>query len=499
MYTRAGIHLSIFLFIFCTVFATAPVTVFAQEVPPKTQEFEALAKKFKDIKSKEQFDALSKADQLEFQKFLQQANQKSTQSKVSSTSTSGSGWSLVADVVIETCTRTELSTENKSVTISCTIKNKLLNQGSIHYGVQLIKKVANVAPVIADTKVYEDVFSLSENQVVTKDFIYTPPEYLDGTYEVWVSLHTTGGLDLASYRMNSLTLSRTAKSYFEIKQSTCSFSTSSILSSSTDRTVRRIEINPNEALTGTCDVQAFSEGEVTVTPSVIVRNENIFGEVVATEDVAQEPITFKNYEVKKVTFIIPKIALSHAYVAGLTLVDQAKSTVSNQIGINYSVRGNSATIQNVLLDKDHYQEGEIAKVSLFWTTLANSSPQTEVEGITEKILLSMYGDKGVVCAKETSFDVSQMDKNQSGLKEYTLPITQTCSNPNVITIITDPSGVVLAKDNTYISSEIVPTLVAVKDTTKPSSFKLYGVLIFAGISIILGAIFLIRRKMTSPV
>ena len=92
---------------------------------------------------------------------------------------------------------------------------------------------------------------------------------------------------------------------------------------------------------------------------------------------------------------------------------------SNSINIKYFILGENkvnALIQNFSLDKDYYESGEVAKVSLFW----NSSSETDIN-----LNLNIKSKN-----KECITPLNQNVKG-NGYLDLEIPIISDCKNPQV--------------------------------------------------------------------
>jgi len=388
---------------------------------------------------------------------------------------------LVADVNLQDCTYTQASSADQLLTMKCSITNNLGNQGDIRYGVQLVKKTANTQEIV-DTEVYSEVLSLGEKQTIQKSIEYIPPSYLSGKYELWGILKTTNGLPLSSNLFGTVTLKASSSSYLEIKSSTCSITVTNEEGNKTYSINQSPIINPNDSAKGSCSVVSHSTVDITVTPAFVTYKGSIFGETISDSKDVQQSVVFKNNETKTVSFILPKASVPQSYDTVLSLVSSDKSVASNEVVITYLLSGASATIQNVVLDKNYYSKGDTATVSVFWTGSTATS-----------LMISIKDSSNDVCAKETSFPVTAGGIGSNGLTDYPVSITRGCANPQAIIKIVGADGSVLAEKTVGVTSEQVPEN-ALQSFLAQKTTLYYGLSAAALVILIFGGMMLMKNR-----
>lgn len=403
---------------------------------------------------------------------------------------------LIADVNLQDCTYTQSPSANQLITISCAITNKLGNQGDIRYGVQLLKRDTSTQEVM-DTKVYSQVLSLRENQTIQQQIEYIPPSYLQGEYELWGVLETSDGMPLSSNFLGKVTLKATTPSYFEIKSDTCSLRVTDEVGTTTYAIQQGVDIDPNETIEGTCVVAAHTEGDTTAIPSFVTYRRSVFGDVVSDTKDIQKTFSFKKNETKVISFILPKASAPQSYDAVLSLASPDGKIISNDVAIHYVLRGPSATIQNVLLDKNYYTTGDTAKVSVFWTGSADSfmgARKQSTLDTAKSLVISIEDGSNNSCAKETAFAVPVSEKDRNALTSYPLPITRLCVNPQVTIKITDAAGAILGQKTTAFESGPVPENIAQGGSGSVNYIVWSLLALLVVIAIISGAALVIRNR-----
>ncbi|MEK7636272.1 MAG: hypothetical protein AAB362_01130 [Patescibacteria group bacterium] len=405
---------------------------------------------------------------------------------------------LVADVNLQDCTYTQSLSANQSITIVCDITNKLGNQGDIRYGVRLTKGEGDTQELI-DTKVYTQALSLKTNQTIKHSIEYTPPGYLQGEYGLFGFLQTSDGLPLASNFLGKIILKATIPSYLEIKSNTCSLHIQGEPKTTTYAMQQGVDIDQNEVIEGTCVVEAHTTGDTTITPSFVTYQKSVFGEIVSDTKETQKQFSFKKNETKTVSFTLPKASVPQSYDAVFSLISSDGKVVSNEVPIHYVLRGPSATIRNVLLDKDYYTAGDTAHVSVFWTGSADSffgarKPPTNTTA--QNLVISIKDANNAPCSKETRFVIPANESERNAMADYSLPITNLCANPQVMTQIVDAIDAVLAQKTIGFTSDSVQGYVAPKEEIAfKQNFMLYGLFaVLLTIISVFGGIMFIKNR-----
>lgn len=395
---------------------------------------------------------------------------------------------LIADVKLHDCTYTVAL---KQFHISCSITNKLKNQGDIRYGVQLIKTDKNKQEVV-DFKVYDEVFSLT-TQTVRKELEYTPPTYLSGEYELWVILKTSDGLPLSFNFLGKVQLEQSVTSYLEIQGDSCSLK----IKESPEKNYTKeeeVKLALGETLEGSCIVTSHNTGDVTIRPSFIIYNRSFFGKKILDVKDVQSSVFLKNNESKVVSFFIPKVLTPQMYNSVLALISEENNLISNEIVFRYVLAGGGVTILNLLLDKNYYKSGETANVSILWSGSIENKNKKEKEDDVKQVITSLSflikDHNNQTCAEKT-FPVSEDVRNRGLLTDYIIPIMKSCFNPNVVVTILDNHGTILTQKKTEFTSERNEN--SSLDVSGNERFKILGIVILFCI-VCAGSFFLLIKN-----
>ena len=228
--------------------------------------------------------------------------------------------------------------------ISFDLNNMEGTQSGIKYAIELTRNKDNQS---IDETVYQDVINLGVDQTISKQFTYTAPSYLSGDFNLVLSVKNENGLPLSNVSLGSITLKGTNE-YLEIIANSCA-----IKDGGADMQI-------------SCDIKNHYKIAQTFTPYFETYLRGVFGKVVSSAQDAQQSVSINPDKQKTISLALAKQSQPQEYAVVLGLKDVSGNIVSNQYIFSESVAGQTATIQNIKLDKDYYQKGETAKLSLFF-------------------------------------------------------------------------------------------------------------------------------------
>lgn len=343
---------------------------------------------------------------------------------------------VVAKVRVQNC---HSSQAGDQLTISCDFVNAGdTTQADVRYAVQLVAGEGE-AQSTATQQVYPEVLTLGAGQKIPKTISYTIPGYVNGEVQVWVIARNSEGLPLSSAKAGAI--AHTAMSGYAML-SAC-YLTLSRDTSNTHYTLRQgVDIAATESLTAYCQAKNLGDTPLNLSVAFDTHRRNIFGEVVQAEEVTNNPVVLEPSQAKEISFTLPHPKEPQAYDTVVTL--EANGTpVSNSVAMHYVIQGASATIQNISIDRNAYNQGDTAQVTAFWTPSADSFPGSRAGGTNAqaKSMVATLMNQGEMCGEATQ-DVTS---NVSPQVTLSVPLQQDCSNPSVTVKILDANGKVLAE------------------------------------------------------
>lgn len=373
-----------------------------------------------------------------------------------------------------------VSQNGNNFKISFDLNNRTNIQPGIKYGVQLLQSTTTAQQYMADEKVYPEVITLYPNETQNKSIDYSAPAYLNGKYDLWLVAKNESGLLLALSRVGEVSLSGNNQ-YVEILASSCYIKKEN--SQDKHYLMEGVAVAPGEKLFGVCDIQNHFSSAVTLMPSFESYYRDSFGNKVDVSNPVYDPIAMKAGEKKTVFLPLPLASEPQAYNAELSLL-QNNQEISNSVSFHYVISGQSATIQNITLDKDYYAKGDTARISFFWTPAADS-------GTYGNVILSISAKNS---SGQSCFEISSSNP-VAGAASLDASVTADCLNPVISAVISDSSGKVLSQQGISLTSKNPPAPPKLVIATIPIIwFWIGGVVVIAIIILIILFVFLRKKK-----
>ncbi len=336
--------------------------------------------------------------------------------------------------------------EQYSLQLEFNISNREGVQPSIIYAVNLYelgddKEVFSTSLNRVDQHVYgDDVVSLGEHDSLHKRITYDAPQYLSGDYALELEVRNPDGLILSIVRLRDAISLDGAKGDIHFDTNSCYLTVGDETTQYTPQ--QGVDVAVGEVLTAHCSVESSLAADSVVTPQLVTYYRTTFGTELATEKLASRTIVAGASE--RLTVAIPLQTDPQAYDVVLSLVDETGAQVSTEVIFHYVIQGASATIQNLTLDKDRYESGEIAYSTVFWTGSVDDFPGARgtATSIGDVVIQSELADgNGVACALPGEVSAG----TGGGSNTLAQTITTACVDPSVTVRIIDSEGTILAE------------------------------------------------------
>lgn len=385
-----------------------------------------------------------------------------------------------------------VSQDGNKINLSFRISNNEGSQAGLKYGVKLIKNIA-YGQLVVDDYVSSESFSLSPKTSIIKEFTYVAPANLGGEYLVVVTLNNSNGV-MGRGLAGKVKLISTINSV-EFLPESCSLSVKNEKGNPKYNLTQGVDISSTEELSLTCIVINASKNSITAIPVYETHLRNLSGNVVEHTGGDVAPITFKSGDKKSIPFTLPKATKPQAYDVKVSLKDG--ENISNSIIIHYVIRGLSATIQNLSLDKDYYERGDNANLSVYWSPSADSftGNRAGLSGTSTKSMslsINISNDKGSKCIKT----LDQAITNTTSGEKINIPlsITSKCKNPTVSLDLKDAEEKVLDHKEVTFNTKVDDS----KDKSQADSKNNSIIYIIIGlVALIAIAIYIINLKKKS--
>ncbi|MDP1619730.1 MAG: hypothetical protein Q8M12_01890, partial [bacterium] len=326
-------------------------------------------------------------------------------------------------------------------------------QPEVKYAVRLIRS-SETEQVVVDEKIYEEVLDLKNGETLKKEIEYTAPAYLEGTFQLWLMAQNQSGLDLALSNAGEISLTGNNR-YIEVIPESCYLKVEGEAEDVKYSLFQGVDIKSEEKLLAVCELANHFADPVEFTPVIKNYWRSTFGKTVEDDKAPQVSLGLASGEKRSFYFVIPKALTPQAYDAVLELTDKQGKIISNKLSFHYVLRGASATIQNLRLDKDYYQKGETARASIYWTPAADNfygarfAPTDNGKVFLEIAIKSAAGN---LCTEKYDKEADPGARTS----DYDLPVTSNCVDPRIIVSIKDGQGNILDQKEYALKSQDVP-------------------------------------------
>ena len=302
-------------------------------------------------------------------------------------------------------------------------------------------------------KAYPEEIVLASNETISRTIEYTAPAYLSGEYFLWVKIQNAGGMFMEMKIIQQPVILNGDNQFVEIDPNSCR-----LFVSKEGQTTFSIEYTAasgmiidaqKEKLSGFCEVVNYTERQLTLSPFFEVYRQSIFSNEVKKHQSKIDEFQLGPNEQKTVLFTLPVDLSPQAYDVRVTLQDQGK-LVSDSAIFHYVVQGDSATIQNISLDKASYTKGGTAQVNLAWTGSADSALDSDSDDAVQNLTanITIQNGSGRLCGQKT------VKLNQEKpLIKIDIPISATCQHLVIFSDIKNEEGKILAQRKSQLSKE----------------------------------------------
>jgi hypothetical protein len=344
---------------------------------------------------------------------------------------------------------TLLEQDGHIVTLGFNISNREGVQPAVIYAVNLYEQSTDQVLNRIDQKVYtNDTLSLGENEKIHKEITYEAVSFLDGEYIIEIEVRNPDALKLSAVRLRESVTFVGQTQGITIDTASCHLTIGS--DKTTYERLQGVDVSRDEELIAHCAVVSDLSAEKIVKPVVEIFHRSTFGDKVDTKILDQ---LLAGEMGNTYSFLVPLPDKPQAYDAVLSFQDGDGNTISSKATLHYVVQGESATIQNVTLDKDRYKVDDSAEVTVFWSGSADGFPgaRKEAETPTKQMMIDvqLFNDQGETCSDVHNRDLSPEEITTS----LVVPVTRACINPAVAVHLYNVEGLLLAERTYYIETK----------------------------------------------
>ena len=339
-------------------------------------------------------------------------------------------------------------------TVSFALLNTGETQAGIYYTFSLVEKDGGVAL----TKTFNKPLTLEKGKPFQINESFVVPKGISGTYTLRIQALTDKGLLVGVGQVTGIVVKDTEL----LKLTSCLM----------DK--KRYEIN--QILSITCLITETKKGSLTtstgggylVHAKVFYNNEpfeqqSILGEIVNN----------------KATLEIKNVNAPGKYSIHMSLEERNKTSIGKELSTLFTVNGMVVSILNLTLDKNIYKQGDdaVSTIALSVKTEGTSTPLT--------LTTTLTGKEGV-CST-----LPPQELQERSALQVDIPITKTCTDPNLTVRITNSENKILAEKTIAVKSpvEIVPAQVTSNSRTPLYVGGGIGILLL----LVLGEVFVFRK------
>ena len=372
-----------------------------------------------------------------------------------------------------------ISQDNGLIKLSFSIINGDNILSGIKYGLSLGEKLENGINII-DNKVYDESLTLYQKESILKEIEYQIPSGVFGDFVLYINIRNNNGLPLGTSFAGNINVDLKENS-FAVLHKDCYLSVSS-LEDKIFSLNQGVDIKEDEDIILNCKIENFSSNIKTITPEYETHVRNIYGEIVSHSGGDLTSIKLDSLEKKDISLVLPKAQYPQAYDVRISFSDG--ENYSNSVVAHYVLAGESGTLQKISLDKDYYNNGDVANVSFLWAPRADSFPGSRNGPIPSNYsnfaYIEIKNDKGFSCSELIEKEL--FTNYATPYISIPVPVISECVNPTVSIILKNSNGEVLDQEEFFVETQSIKKLP-----------NLYYILIIA-VLFIGGFVFFLLRK-----
>ena len=344
----------------------------------------------------------------------------------------------VADVNIRNAEISEIG--KGQVRLTFDVENSMALQSGLVYGLELYKVLDdNKGNLLADSKVFgDDKLTIEQNGAVSRTVDYQIPDYLTGRFILWLKIKDESGLILAQQSFNA---SSTGTGQYIELGNPCYLSIDGENPPQQYALDRGVDLRKDEKLFLNCQAHNYASATLETIPSFEVHQRDSYGPMVNSYVEGYENVTLAGGADTLMRIAINLPENPQAYDVKVVLKKkEGKNVISNPVIAHFVITGKSGTIVNASLNKNTYQSGESAQLSLLWAGSADTFSGARMTGnylVDPSFEVEFKGQDGAVCSQKASYKADDFKTVIS------MPIQNNCPYP-IVSIKLIDEGVVLS-------------------------------------------------------
>ena len=395
---------------------------------------------FESIQSEEDFKKLTPEQQSEVENYL-----KTIYGEPNSSLPNGSPSVYEVIATVNIMNVSILEQEGPRLKMRFDITNREGVQPNVRYAVVLADEaVDDVNPIIRDIQVFPEMITLGENQTVTREIEYLAPQNLRGSYVLSIEARNVDGLIFGSGLAGLVQFDGAVAKSLILDKESCFLEIAGEEPQRKYTLDQGVDIAQNENIVLACSFANTSSLMSNVDVNFKMFRRSLWGEEILVQSPEGNSFVLQGGESRMITTTLPKAYNPQSYSVVVKYSTKDGSFVES-VHAHFVLRGPSATIQNVVVDKGPYNVGDTVMADIVYSLAADGF-----------ILGSRGGSGTVISAPVATFvitDASEMVCSdevvvpldiQNIKKAATTRITKECSGPYAYVRIKDGSGATLA-------------------------------------------------------
>ncbi|NTV22046.1 MAG: carbohydrate-binding protein [Candidatus Yonathbacteria bacterium] len=311
-------------------------------------------------------------------------------------------------------------------------------QPDIRYAIEVLQIVPGKPSGegrIVDRKIFDETLVLDSGQTIKREVEYKAPDALGGVYDVRVYAETVRGLPLSGRTVGTVRFLQEEGSLI-VDPSSCYLS---VEGQPTKYSLSQgVDVGITETLVLTCPVNNRGDNR-SVIPYIETYERTVFGNL--STSVQSDTVSLPN-GLSTISLVIPLAKKPQSYDVKVSW-RQEGSEVGIPVVAHYVLQGDSATVQNIRLDKRSYEKGDVAIVSYLVAGITDQfdgsrAGDRNLSGTT--ITLTIADESGARCADDAVITLTDIDKGSVSVGEEKINIARTCENARITALISDGIG-----------------------------------------------------------
>jgi hypothetical protein len=192
-------------------------------------------------------------------------------------------------------------------------------------------------------------------------------------------------------------------------------------------------IDPKSGASLVCNVKNVTKSQVVVFPQATLNEVGPFGKQI--EQKKMEKVSIEAGAEAKISYQLPKELTAQSYQIRLDAFDNNGGKISQSFFANFGINNFGVSIQNILLDKEAYAKGDLAKV-VSSIGVYRQLVEKEKAPIRLNVTATISNGNESVCGSAS--EVTDSDKIQR--MELSVPINIDCAQPSVTIKVMDEKG-----------------------------------------------------------